>query len=242
MPNFVMCLADIPIQVNCLFDSTEIYCKDFVCDIDPVYDISISERDILFERNMDALDVSDQYLETLAVFRKIAELLIDDDIILFHSSVIELDGYAYVFGAPSGTGKSTHTGLWREYFKGRDVHMINDDKPLMKIDDQIEIYGTPWMGKERLGENRSAPVKAICFLKQGKKNMIRRLDYNDALTKVFRQTYRSSNRDKLEKTMKLLDELCQRIPVYEMDCTISEDAVKLAYAYMKGETEDETEG
>lgn len=71
------------------------------------------------------------YLETLAVYRKIVTRLVFSDILLIHGSAIAVDGKAYLFTAPSGTGKSTHTRMWREYFKDRAV-MVNDDKPLNK--------------------------------------------------------------------------------------------------------------
>lgn len=46
--------------------------------------------------------------------------------------MLEIDGKAYMFSAPSGTGKSTHAKLWRDCFGDR-VTMINDDKPLIKF-------------------------------------------------------------------------------------------------------------
>ncbi len=241
MISYKMCLAGSVFKVDCFFESTKDFCKDYLSDQDPEYEIVIGEEDLYFERSMDELNSSDRYLEVLAVYRKIAEEIIDKDVILFHSSALELDGDAYVFSAPSGTGKSTHSRLWMEYFKDRDIHMINDDKPLLKVSDQIRIYGTPWMGKDRLGENISAQVKAICFINQGKVNRIRRMNRNDAVARLIRQTYRPKDKDKLAKTMVLLNELNNRIPIYEMDCDISMDAVRMAYGYMS-EGKDETEG
>ena len=57
---------------------------------------------------------SDIYLETMAVYRKIEDKLLDYDTILFHGSAVAVDGVGYLFTAKSGTGKSTHTRLWRE--------------------------------------------------------------------------------------------------------------------------------
>ena len=107
---------------------------------------------------------NDEYLETLAVYRKIAEKMIDYDTILFHGSVIAVDGIGYLFTAKSGTGKSTHTRLWRELFGERAV-MVNDDKPLIKVSENgIIVYGTPWDGKHRLSTNTFVPLKGICFM------------------------------------------------------------------------------
>ena len=57
--------------------------------------------------------LSDAYLETLALYRKICNGLINFDVLLFHGSVIDVDGKGYLFAAASGTGKSTHAALWR---------------------------------------------------------------------------------------------------------------------------------
>ena len=83
-----------------------------------------------------------------------------------------MDGAAYLFTAPSGTGKSTHTRLWREVFGDR-VWMINDDKPMLRISENlVTAYGTPWNGKHHISRNASAPLKAIVQLNRGKENII----------------------------------------------------------------------
>lgn len=48
-----------------------------------------------------------------------------------HSSVIFLDGRAVLFLGESGTGKSTHTRLWREHIPG--AKLLNDDSPIVRI-------------------------------------------------------------------------------------------------------------
>ena len=234
MTEFKIKLADIPIKVKGLYPYAMDYCRDYLCDEDCRYEIRIDEKDIEYERSVSTLDVPDAYLETLTLYRKIAEQLIDENVILFHSSVIELDGEAYAFAAPSGTGKSTHVRLWREYFRDRNVRMINDDKPLLKVTDEVRAYGTPWMGQYGLGENISSPVKGICFLSQGEENRIEAADMDRALSGLLRQTYRSKDRDKLIKTLELIRKITELVPVYEMECTISSEAVTAAYEAMKG--------
>ncbi len=229
MISFDMCLADTVFKITCVYESTMIFCKDYLCEERDGYEISISEDDIENERKLDRLHSSDRYLETLAVFRKIAETIIDDDVILFHSSVLELDGSAYVFSGPSGIGKTTHTGLWMEIFKDRNIRMINDDKPLIRVGKEIVAYGTPWMGKSRQGENRSAVVKGICFLSQGNKNEIFEMKEEDKLVALLRQTYRNNEKEKLIRTLDLLNQIKNSIPIYELKCTISQEAVQIAY-------------
>ena len=51
--------------------------------------------------------------------------------LMLHASAVVMDGYAYLFSAPCGTGKSTHTDMWKAAF-GDAVVMLNDDKPALK--------------------------------------------------------------------------------------------------------------
>ena len=51
--------------------------------------------------------------------------------VAIHSSVISLHGGAVLFLGESGTGKSTHTRLWREHIPGAEL--LNDDSPIVRI-------------------------------------------------------------------------------------------------------------
>ena len=50
--------------------------------------------------------------------------------IMLHASCVEKDGFAYLFSAPSGTGKSTHTHLWLENLKNTRIIVWFEIKPL----------------------------------------------------------------------------------------------------------------
>ena len=51
--------------------------------------------------------------------------------VAFHSSVIRYRGRGVLFLGESGTGKSTHTRLWREHIPGAEL--LNDDSPIVRI-------------------------------------------------------------------------------------------------------------
>ena len=122
--------------------------------------ISVSDDEIR-ERLRLSDNLSEQGAEDVLILSKFCNAVLDGfDGFFFHSSCLELDGEGYVFSAVSGTGKSTHTALWRRHF-GNRVTMINDDKPVIrKCDGKFYAYGTPWMGKADIGTNTKAPVKA----------------------------------------------------------------------------------
>jgi len=146
-------LADRMIQVSSENARLHEMLAEYRADGTPDFSVQASCEDIAFEREQsneeDALEGreprawSDAYLETLAVYRQIAERMPAYDTVLFHGSVVAVDGVAYLFAASSGTGKSTHARLWRELFGDRAV-MVNDDKPLIRISaDGATAYGTP---------------------------------------------------------------------------------------------------
>ena len=157
---------------------------------------------------------------------------------MIHASAVMVDGQAYLFSAPCGTGKSTHTGLWRQYMGDRAV-ILNDDKPAVRQQDgQLWVYGTPFSGKSDLNVNRRAPLKAICMLAQGSENVIRRLSPGEAIPLLMQQTVRPASADRMGSLLMRLDEILRAVPVFHMACTISEDAVRTSYEAMSGQPYD----
>ncbi len=129
---FTIRIADTLIRIENQYQFIEDYCRNYIVkDVQSDFTVAVSDADIMAERSGQCSGHSD-YLEILAVYRKICEKLIDRGIVLFHASALMIDNEAVLFAAPSGTGKSTHARIWRETFGGR-VTMINDDKPLIAI-------------------------------------------------------------------------------------------------------------
>ena len=200
---FTIRVADTFIQINERYQYIKQYCRNYIVDdVTSEMVIEVSDEEIKAEQS-DEYTSSPDYLETLAVYRKICERLVDKGIILVHSSVLMVDGEAVMFLAPSGTGKSTHTRLWRQVY-GNRVTMINDDKPLVSVttDDSgvhVKVYGTPWCGKHGIENNISAPVKALFLLKRNETNVARKLTMHDAFPYVLNQTYRPDNAELMRR-------------------------------------------
>lgn len=239
------------------FQSTQAVCP-------PDISVSISQADIEFERKKSILEDQaagrsirqfyDPYLETLAVYRQIAEKMPAFDTFLIHGSSVAVDGVAYLFIAKSGTGKSTHTRLWRELLGSRAV-MINDDKPLVRLvnlespnileaseisetsgastDSIPMIYGTPWSGKHNLNTNTAAPLRAICILERGKENSIEKLSKKEAFSSLVRQIYRPANSEAMLKTLVLIDRL--NVDYYRLACNMDIEVARLSYGVMSGQ-------
>lgn len=236
-------IAKLNIRISHEYGYIERICRRYLSDADEAefeksidIDVSVNGDDLAAEKPlMTASSGSEPHpavLEAMALFRKIAEALPYFDCFLMHGSAIAVDGQGYMFTAPSGTGKSTHTSLWRGQFGERAV-MVNDDKPFIRLTDiGIYVCGSPWNGKHGLGENICVPLKAICFLKRGAENSIRAVSPHDAFPSLLRQIYRTSDPKALKRTLELIDRLTEQTELYELYCNMDPEAAAVAYSGM----------
>ena len=99
----------------------------------------------------------------------------DKGTIAIHSSCIVFDGKAALFLGESGTGKSTHTRLWRENIKG--ASLLNDDSPIVRVqkDGSVWVYGSPWSGKTPCYKQEKYPLCGCVRLSQAPYNKIHKL-------------------------------------------------------------------
>ena len=152
---------------------------------------------------------------------------------MVHASAVEMEGYAYLFTAPSGTGKSIHVAQWKKLFGDRAV-VLNDDKPAVRPRDGIwHAFGTPFSGSTALNENRAAPVGGLCLLERGTENSIRRVDAKEAVVFFLSQSQRSDRREEMDALLQVMHEFLTAVPVYRMACTVSTEAARMAFDGMK---------
>ncbi len=147
--------------------------------------------------------------------------------VVFHSSAISYKGDAILFSAPSGTGKSTHTALWKDAYP-EDVIAINDDTPIIRImQDGIFAYGTPWSGKSAINTPLKVPLKAIVCLKQGIDNVAVRMKGKEAFFRLFNETGKPAEKNLLNTMVDIITDISANVSIYELSCNISKDAVEV---------------
>ena len=232
---FIVELADKYIEINSVHDELKNFFKDYlITDVTPDFSVSLSKEDILAEQEATSENqFSPTYLETLALLRKLAEILPSYSRILMHGASISYNDHAYLFTAPSGTGKSTHIRLWKKYL-GDDVKIVNGDKPFISLEDEPMIYGSPWAGKENWHRNCKMPLKGICFVQRGTTNSIRRIEASDCLSLLFKQVYLPADTLAAGLTLELVDILIKKVPLYVLTCDMSEDAVRCSFEALTG--------
>lgn len=218
----------ILIKNKCKF--TDAFCKGYLSkdQFSPVdLTATVTEEEFREEKKLSEA-FSDGYIENICLYRCICRNLPKLNRMLLHAAILEYEGNAYAFLGKSGTGKSTHTGLWLKYLS--QAKILNGDKPILEsTKDGFLAYGTPWMGKEGYGYNSVAPLKGLCFLEQAKENSIKKLTPSEAVSLIFQQILLPEDEENATRTLELIDKMVSEIPCYLLKCTISETAVQASF-------------
>lgn len=238
MPKFQLKIAGQVAQVQGLFESTPIFLADYLTDTPADFMIQVSQTDLEQEQVLRNIEAKEEglrprrstgpFLERLVILRKFADHLLSCDTLLLHGSAVAVDGFGYIFAAPCGVGKSTHTKLYRLVY-GERAQMINDDKPFLRITpDEIFVCGSPWNGKHGLDTNTEVPLRGICVLERGQENRIAPASQVE-IPFLRKQIWKSADPALETKQQQLTDELLRRIPVWRLTCNMRPEAAEVSF-------------
>ena len=242
MDAFKICIAGLCARVQPMFLSTREYCKAYLTEREAEIEIAVTPEDLVYEQKLADIEAdeeglkrrkfTDPFLERASIQRKFADALLQRNVLMTHGSTVSVDGEGYMFTAACGTGKSTHTRLWREVFGDRAI-MVNDDKPFLELTQTgVIAHGSPWTGKHGLGSNISVPLKGICILRRGPENVIRPLKPEDAMAMLLHQTHIPEADKALGEA--LVARLAQNVSLWEMECTKDPEAAVVSHRAMSG--------
>ena len=228
-------IAGLTVEMDS-FGRTEDFARPYVIDFNGEPDIRIkAEWSTFQERSPNLSDATYEYLGTGQNFYT---QLLDFNGLMIHSSALVMDGKAYLFSAPCGTGKSTHVSLWRRVFGDDRVRVLNDDKPALRLEDGVwYAYGTPWSGKTGQNLNIRVPLAGIAMIERSEKNEIVPFTGAEAVYTVMGQTVRPKNAIYRVKMMEMLDKLLTDVPVWKLRCNMHPDAAIVSYEGMSGKKE-----
>ncbi len=234
-------VAGMNYEIKYEYPFTERMFKDYILPegevekSDEIIQISCTDKDLEEWIERVQLDVDDYYIEYGCIMSKIASRLPDYGMLLMHGATVEYEGKAYVFTAPSGTGKTTHISIWKKHL-GDKLKIINGDKPQVTFDeDKVYVHGTPWCGKEGWQINTSAPLAAVCMVERGQSNSIERINPGEYIEFFIRQLYMTMADPKLLQVIDLFSKMAERVPFYKLTCDISEEAGKCSFEMMTGD-------
>ncbi len=225
-------ISELYIKIEYNFDFTTEFLKNYKVESDKVdFVVSVSLDEVEKSYN-DKKEIPKELHETLCIYGKICrKILTDYNGLLFHASAICVDGNAYIFTAPSGVGKSTHSAFLGKLL-GERFSYINDDKPLLRFNESencFYVYGTPWDGKHHRSQNIKAPLKAVCFLTRGESPQIVKIDVINSIPLLMEQTLRWHDDESADYYLEMLNKLSKSVDFYAMKCINHIDSAKYTY-------------
>lgn len=174
-----------------------------------------------------ALDIS---LLRFGLWMMFGVVLSENSAIAIHSSVIVSRERGVLFLGESGTGKSTHTRLWRENIEG--ATLLNDDSPIVRIvDSKALVFGSPWSGKTPCYKNLSYPIAGFCRLSQAPHNLIRRLHPLAAIGALLPSCPPAFAHDDYlqDGICNTLGVLLKQVGAYHLECLPDKAAAELSF-------------
>lgn len=158
---------------------------------------------------------------------------------VLHGVVMEYDGKGILVVASAGTGKTTHTRMWRDR---ENALIINGDRCLCrKIDGKWYAYGMPWSGSSGEYINRRVSIDVIVSLKQDTYNHVKRMSEIDGtlclMQRIFAPVWEGSMQN---SAFDISEELASEIPILELSCRPdfeSVDVLKEAILNLEKENE-----
>lgn len=200
----------------------------------------VSQADLEARRDLYPAGMSDMLLEYNELPGRVSEYLLEHDCCLFHGAAFLWREKAYIFTAPSGTGKSTQYVLWKEQL-GEEMQILNGDKPILRLeaDGRLWVYPSPWQGKENMGSMRCAPLGGVIVLQQGVVNSVRRLRPVEAVAPLYLQfLFPGETEETVRRVCALESCLIDQVPVWHMVNRGDVDSAKLCINTMLQFEED----
>lgn len=175
-------------------------------------------------------EAHDDYVEYMELCPRTSDALLLHRRCIFHGTAFLWHGKAWIFTAPSGTGKTTQYALWKLLYD-KELEILNGDKPLLDFSgDEIWVRPSPWMGKEGMRQMKSAPLGGMILLRQGKENTIRRLSPREAVLPFYYQfIYSAAGEEQARQVRALEQQLLTKAPLWELTNLGDRDSARLTH-------------
>lgn len=232
---FTIRIGDVRIGIISRFERIWEQCKDFLTSEKPQIIIRSSFTDGTKKTEKShqkyrskGVVISPEEEESLEILRKIADRMIDEDYLLMHGAVVAKDGEAYIFTAPSGTGKTTRVQFWMDLYP--DSIIVNGDKPMIHVtEEKIFVCGTPWAGKEGWGRNIQVPIRAIYLLERAEQDSVKKIQPREAVMGLLRQTHRFDEMEKDRQKVHMVAKMAGKVHFFRYRSTMTAESVRMAY-------------
>ncbi len=225
-------LADFVLQYNNKHQYLFWRSKDYQVESPKKIDIVVTIPIELIDEGVKEADEPRGLVESTEMQHIFCEWMSQKGALLLHSACFDVDGVGVAFAAHSGTGKTTHMNLWQKLL-GDKMVIVNGDKPIVRFfEDEPETpyaYGTPWNGKEHLGQNMRTKLQHICFIERSETNFVEPMKKEDVIDRIFNQVYMPKDPVAVVNTMQLIDRLLSCCKLWKIHCNMEDEAAKIAY-------------
>ena len=158
------------------------------------------------------------------------------DTLAIHSSCIVYQDKAVLFLGESGTGKSTHTRLWREHIEG--AVLLNDDSPMIRVEKgKVWAYGSAWSGKTPCYKQERYELVACVRLSQAPYNHIQKLSVLQAYGAIHPSCAPEFAYDDAlyDEVSRIIGQILSLVPCYHLACLPDREAALLSFQTIFGE-------
>lgn len=173
------------------------------------------------EKYIDYFNTSVNLLNSIGI-EKIA---FDAQMFIFHCSLVEYNGQAFLFTGSSGSGKSTRADMWKKQLGAK---IINGDKAGLYFENgSLMACGLPVAGSSDIFIKKSLPVKAIVVLKKAKENSTRKADFTEAVKEVYyNMIVNKWDSEFCSKAVLFASEITDFANVYISECNLDPSSVQ----------------
>ena len=151
------------------------------------------------------------------------------DTLAIHSSCIVYQDKAVLFLGESGTGKSTHTRLWREHIEG--AVLLNDDSPMIRVEEgKVWAYGSAWSGKTPCYKQERYELVACVRLSQAPYNRIQKLSVLQAYGAIHPSCAPEFAYDDAlyDEVSRIIGQILSLVPCFHLACLPDREAALLS--------------
>lgn len=166
------------------------------------------------------------------LFMALEQMLLPFHRVILHASAVIHKGKAYVFTAPSGTGKSTQADIWHREF---GAEIINGDKVILAVeDDTVTAWGSPAAGSSGIYKNIGAPVAAIILLERGSHNKISSANDSHGYLQIYSGLVKKPGDPEFnQKLLTYIEDIMKTIPILKLSCLPNREAAQCVLDWMR---------
>ncbi len=239
-------LADFPVIIDSVHDLIHKQCNDYTYDgmtESEIY-IKTSQQDIELEReklkycNLVKSNTNDDYIESLAIYRKFCNLITARGSLIMQGCAISAYGNAYLLTPNIDTENISNEKFWLSGF-GNCAEIVNNKYPIIKVENNtVFVYSSPWCNCEEYKKNKKAPLKAICIINHDKTNHIEEISIADGYATILRQCSYMVSNNNVSIIISNLNRILKRIHLYSLGCNMEPSSAVIAYEKMKNKTKN----